>query len=163
MKENAMSSLQDRLKAAGIVWPDPSPAAGNYLPFVTVDGWVHVSGQLPMVGGQLVATGKVGADVSPDEAYQAARICAINGLALIRQALGGTDEALEKVRIVRVGGFVASAPGFTAQPRVINGASDLLVEILGDAGRHARAAVGVAELPLGAAVVVEFLARSLEA
>ncbi|MEB3186557.1 MAG: RidA family protein [bacterium] len=154
-----MPTLQERIQSAGIVWPEPSPAAGNYLPFVEADGWIHVSGQLPMVSGQLVATGKVGADVSLDEAYQAARVCAINGLALIRQALGGSDEALERVRIVRVGGFVASAAGFTAQPRVINGASDLLVEILGEAGRHARAAVGVAELPLGAAVEVEFLAR----
>ncbi len=154
-----MSTLQDRIQAAGIVWPPPSPAAGNYLPYVEEDGWIHVSGQLPMVAGQLVSTGKVGADVTLEDAYQAARVCAINGLALIRQALGGSDEALERVRIVRVGGFVASAPGFTAQPRVINGASDLVVEILGEAGRHARAAVGVAELPLGAAVEVEFLAR----
>jgi enamine deaminase RidA (YjgF/YER057c/UK114 family) len=150
-------AIEARLEALGITLPEPAAAVANYLPVVEEGGWITVSGQLPLRDGTLTCTGYVGQDVSPEEAYQAARLCAINGLALIRQAAG----SLERVRIVRVGGFVASAPGFTAQPQVINGASDLLVEVLGERGRHARAAVGVAELPLGAAVEVEFSARIL--
>lgn len=150
-------SIETRLKELGITLPEPSTAVANYLPVVEVDGWITVSGQLPMRDGKLTCTGHVGDTVTPEEAYQAARLCAINGLALIKQAAG----SLERVRIVRVGGFVASAKGFTGQPMVINGASDLLVEVLGDRGRHARAAVGVAELPLGAAVEVELHARIL--
>lgn len=156
-----MAVIEDRLKTLGIALPKPAPAAGNYAPVLDVDGWIYVSGQLPMVDGKLVSTGKVGADVSAEDAYAAARTCAINALALIREALGGHDAALEAIQIVRVGGFVASAPGFTQQPKVINGASDLLVEVLGERGRHARAAVGVAELPLGASVEVEVVARRL--
>lgn len=158
-----MAVVADRLKSLGITLPRPAPAAGNYVPVLEVDGWIYVSGQLPMVDGKVVSTGKVGADVSAEDAYQAARTCAINALALIREALGGEDAALETVRIVKVGGFVASASGFTQQPKVINGASDLLVEVLGERGRHARAAVGVAELPLGASVEVELVARRLGA
>lgn len=149
--------IEARLKELGITLPEPAAAAGNYLPVVEEGGWIYVSGQLPLRDGQLTCTGYVGQDVTIEDAYQAARLCAINGLGLIKQAAG----SLDRVRIVRVGGFVASAPGFTAQPKVINGASDLLVEVLGDRGRHARAAVGVAELPLGAAVEVEFTARIL--
>lgn len=156
-----MSHVAERLQALGLTLPTPAPAAGNYLPVLEIDGWLYVSGQLPMVDGQLVATGKVGRDLSVEAAYAAARTCAINALALIRQALGGSDEALDRVQIVRIGGFVASAEGFTAQPKVVNGASDLLVELLGERGRHARAAVGVYELPLGAAVEVELVARRL--
>lgn len=156
-----MSTVEARLSALGITLPKPNPAVANYLPVVEQDGWIHVSGQLPMANGALTCTGKVGAEVGVDDAYQAARLCAINGLALIKDVLGGHDGALENVRIVRVGGFVASAEGFTGQPKVINGASDLLVEVLGENGRHARAAVGVAELPLGAAVEVELLAKKL--
>lgn len=147
--------IEARLKELGITLPAPSAAVANYLPVVEEGGWITVSGQLPLRDGQLTCKGYVGQDVTPEEAYEAARLCAINGLALIQQAAG----SLERVRIIRVGGFVASAAGFTAQPQVINGASDLLVEVLGERGRHARAAVGVAELPLGAAVEVEFSAR----
>ncbi|MNX67916.1 Endoribonuclease L-PSP [compost metagenome] len=156
-----MATVQERLTALGISLPAPSAAVANYLPVVELDGWIYVSGQLPMANGALTCTGKVGAEVGVDDAYQAARLCAINGLALIKSALGGGDDSLENVRIVRVGGFVASAEGFTGQPKVINGASDLLVEVLGENGRHARAAVGVAELPLGAAVEVELIAKKL--
>lgn len=156
-----MVTVQARLESLGITLPRPAAAAGNYLPIVETDGWLYISGQLPLSEGQLTCTGKVGAEVTVEEAYAAARLCAINALALIKEALGGEEDALEHVRLVRVGGFVASAPGFTAQPKAINGASDLLVEVLGDRGRHARAAVGVAELPLGAAVEVEFVARRL--
>jgi enamine deaminase RidA (YjgF/YER057c/UK114 family) len=150
-------TIETRLSELGITLPEPSVAVANYLPVVEDGGLITVSGQLPLRDGQLTCTGYVGGDVSVEDAYQAARLCAINGLALIKQAAG----SLERVRIIRVGGFVASAAGFTGQPKVINGASDLLVDVLGDRGRHARAAVGVAELPLGAAVEVEFTARIL--
>ena len=150
-------TIETRLKELGITLPEPSTAVANYLPVVEDAGLITVSGQLPMRDGHLAYTGYVGKDVTVEDAYQAARLCAINGLALIKQAAG----SLDRVRILRVGGFVASAPGFTGQPKVINGASDLLVDVLGDRGRHARAAVGVAELPLGAAVEVEFTARIL--
>ncbi len=150
-------TIENRLAELGITLPEPSTAVANYLPVVEDAGLITVSGQLPLRDGQLTCTGYVGGDVSVEDAYQAARLCAINGLALIKQAAG----SLDRVRIIRVGGFVASASGFTGQPKVINGASDLLVEVLGDRGRHARAAVGVAELPLGAAVEVEFTARIL--
>ena len=150
-------SIETRLKELGITLPEPSTAVANYLPVVEDAGLITVSGQLPMRDGHLAYSGYVGKDVSVEDAYQAARLCAINGLALIKQAAG----SLDRVRILRVGGFVASAPGFTGQPKVINGASDLLVDVLGERGRHARAAVGVAELPLGAAVEVEFTARIL--
>ncbi len=156
-----MPVVEDRLKTLGITLPTPAPAAGNYAPVLDVEGWIYISGQLPMVDGKVVSTGKVGGDVSVEDAYQAARTCAINALALLYQAMGAHEGALDDVQIVRVGGFVASAPGFTQQPKVINGASDLFCEVLGDRGRHARAAVGVAELPLGASVEVEVVARRL--
>ncbi len=155
MKTNTAAT---RLEELGLELPAPTAAVANYLPFVLEDGWIYVSGQLPLVEGQLTCRGLVGADVTIEEAYQAARRCALQALALIGQAAGNLDN----VRIVRVGGFVASAPGFFDQPKVINGASDLFVEILGDLGKHARAAVGVAGLPLGAAVEVEVLARVLD-
>lgn len=156
-----MALVTDRLKTLGITLPTPAPAAGNYVPVLDADGWIYVSGQLPMQDGKLVSTGKVGADLSVEDGYEAARLCAINALAMIFEINGRHERALEGIQIVRVGGFVASAPGFTQQPKVINGASDLLVEVLGDYGRHARAAVGVAELPLGASVEVELVARRL--
>lgn len=150
-------NAQQRLDSLGISLPTPPAAAGNYLPVVMNDGWIFVSGQLPVSEGRITCTGKVGEDVTLEDAYQAARLCAINALGLLNQAAGGLDA----IQILRVGGFVASAKGFTSQPKVINGASDLLVEVLGNRGKHARAAVGVAELPLGAAVEVEFTARLL--
>jgi len=156
-----MAAVEDRLKSLGITLPKPAPAAGNYVPALDIDGWIYVSGQLPMVDGKVVSTGKVGAEVSVEDAYAAARTCAINALAMLYEVLGGHEGVLEGIQIVRVGGFVASAPGFTQQPKVINGASDLLVEVLAEYGRHARAAVGVAELPLGASVEVELVAKKL--
>ena len=153
-----MSTAATRLEELGLELPAPTAAVANYVPFVLEDGWIHVSGQLPLVDGKLTCRGSVGADVTTEDAYQGARRCALQALALIRQAAGNLDN----VRIVRVGGFVASAPGFYDQPKVINGASDLFVEVLGDLGKHARAAVGVAGLPLGASVEVEVLARVLD-
>lgn len=158
-----MGAIEDRLKTLGITLPKPAAAAGNYVPVLDADGWIYVSGQLPMVEGKVASTGKVGADVSLEDAYAAARTCAINALALLYEINGGHEGALENLQIVRVGGFVASAPGFTDQPKVINGASDLLGQVLGENGRHARAAVGVAELPLGASVEVELVAKRLGA
>ena len=147
-------SIQQRLAALGIELPAPPKPVAAYVPAVTAGGMVYVSGQLPSAAGQVKYAGKVGADVTPEDGYQAARLCAINALSVLQGEVGD----LERVaRIVRVGGFVNSAPGFTAQPQVINGASELLGEVFGDAGRHARAAVGVSELPLNAAVEVELL------
>jgi enamine deaminase RidA (YjgF/YER057c/UK114 family) len=124
-----------------------------YLPAVRTGNHVYVSGQLPMVDGKLEVIGKVGAEVSPEQAKQLAARCALNALAAIDDLVG-----LEKVvRFVKIVGFVASARGFTGQPGVINGASEFFVEIFGDQGRHARSAVGVAELPLGAPVEVEVI------
>ncbi|ASR01326.1 RidA family protein [Gordonia rubripertincta] len=147
----------DRLAELGIALPDVVPPVASYTPAVRTGNLVYTSGQLPIVDGELSVHGKVhdGAEgvVRPDEATAAARACALNALAAVH-ALVGIDSV---VRIVKVVGFVASAPGFTGQPKVINGASDLLGEIFGDAGVHARSAVGVAELPLGAPVEVELI------
>lgn len=147
-----MTALQ-RLESLGLSLPTPPAAAGSYVALQEVEGILYVSGQLPMKDGKLFSKGKVGDTVSLEEAQEAARICTLNGLAILHNFAG-----LDNIRIIRVGGFVASANGFTDQPKVINGCSDLLVEVLGDRGKHARAAVGVAELPLGASVEVEFIA-----
>jgi enamine deaminase RidA (YjgF/YER057c/UK114 family) len=116
---------------------------------------VYVSGQIPRLDGKVLATGKVGAEISPEKAKELAAVCALNGLGVLEAAVGLGNI----VRIVKLVGFVASAPGFTGQPGVINGASELFMEALGDAGRHARSAVGVSELPLGAPVEVELIAE----
>ncbi|MXP23750.1 RidA family protein [Gordonia sp. HNM0687] len=146
-----------RLAELGITLPDVVTPAGSYVPAVRSGNLVFTAGQIPIVDGKLEVVGKVhvGAEgvVDPDQATQAARQCALNALAAV-DGLVGIDSI---VRIVKVVGFVASAPGFTGQPAVINGASDLLGEIFGDAGVHARSAVGVAELPLGASVEVEMI------
>src|SRR5580693_2106337 len=127
-----------------------------YVPAVRTGSYVYVSGQLPVVDGKLPATGKVGDAVSAQDAAGLARTCALNALAAAAEAAGGLDAI---VRIVKVLGFVASAPGFNGQPQVVNGASELLIEVFGEAGRHARSAVGVAELPLDAPVEVELIAE----
>ncbi|XVS64767.1 RidA family protein [Actinosynnema sp. CA-299493] len=142
-----------RLAELGVELPEVAAPVAAYVPAVRTGQLVFTSGQLPFVKGTLAATGKVGGDVSPEEAKAHARTCALNALAAI-DALVGLDQV---VRVVKLVGFVASADGFTGQPAVINGASDLLGEVFGDAGRHARAAVGVAELPLGAPVEVELI------
>jgi enamine deaminase RidA (YjgF/YER057c/UK114 family) len=144
---------RDRLTDLGLALPAMAPPAGAYVPAVQTGNHVYVSGQLPMVDGTLLATGKVGADVTAERAKELARQCALNGLAAI-EALVGLDRV---VRVVKVVGFVASAQGFTAQPGVINGASELFGAVFGEAGRHARSAVGVAELPLDAPVEVELI------
>ncbi len=144
-------TVLERLAELGIALPAAPAAAGSYVPALVSGSMLYTSGQLPFVEGVLPATGKVGAEVSPEEANRYARTAALNVLAAAHAAVG-----LENIaRLVKVVGFVASAPGFTGQPGVINGASDLFVEVLGESGRHARSAVGVAELPLGTPVEVE--------
>jgi enamine deaminase RidA (YjgF/YER057c/UK114 family) len=145
-----------RLAELGLTLPPVVAPAGSYVPAVRTGQFVYTAGQLPVVDGKLPATGKVGAEVSPSDAAVLARTCALNALAAAAAAAGGLDQI---ARIVKVVGFVASAPGFNAQPQVINGASDLLVEVFGEDGRHARSAVGVAELPLNAPVEVELIAE----
>ncbi|GAB04970.1 RidA family protein [Gordonia amarae] len=150
-------SWSQRLTELGITLPAVVPPVAAYTPAVQTGNLVYTSGQLPIVDGALPLTGKVSETaegvVSPDDAYAAARQCALNALAAV-DALVGLDSI---VRVVKVVGFVASAPGFTGQPQVINGASEVLGEIFGDAGVHARSAVGVAELPLAAPVEVELI------
>ena len=146
----------ERLAELGLTLPPVVTPAGAYVPAVRTGQFVYTAGQLPVVDGKLPATGKVGAEVSSADAAGMARTCALNALAAAAAAAGGLDQV---ARIVKVVGFVASAPGFNAQPQVINGASDLLVEVFGEDGRHARSAVGVAELPLNAPVEVELIAE----
>jgi enamine deaminase RidA (YjgF/YER057c/UK114 family) len=146
----------DRLAALGLTLPPvPAPVAA-YVPAVRTGGFVYTSGQLPTVDGKLPAVGKVGAEVSAADAADLARTCALNAIAAAASAAGGLDAI---GRIVKVTGFVASAPGFSGQPQVLNGASELLLEVFGEDGRHARSAVGVAELPLNAPVEVELIAE----
>lgn len=142
-----------RLAELGIELPGVAAPLAAYVPAVQTGSHVYTSGQLPFVDGTLAATGKVGAEVSPEEAKGHARTAVLNALAAVH-ALVGIDSV---TRIVKVVGFVASAEGFTGQPAVVNGASELLGEIFGDQGKHARSAVGVAELPIGAPVEVELI------
>lgn len=137
----------------GIELPEVVAPLAAYVPAVRTGNLVYTSGQLPMEGGKLRAEGKVGAEVSADDGKALARVCGLNALAAVH-ALVGIDSV---VRVVKVVGFVASAPGFTGQPAVINGASELLGEVFGPAGAHARSAVGVSELPLNAPVEVELI------
>lgn len=142
-----------RLAELGLVLPAVAKPLAAYVPAVRTGNLVYTAGQLPLVDGKLTHTGKAGAEVSPEHARVAARTCALNALAAI-DALVGIDNV---TRIVKVVGFVASAPGFSGQPGVINGASELLGEVFGEAGQHARSAVGVSELPLDAPVEVELI------
>ncbi len=152
-----MAAIMSRLEQLGIALPDaPAPVAA-YIPFVRTGNLLYISGQVPFRDGELIARGPVPSAVSVEQATDAARQCVLNGLAVVADALEGDLDRLD--RIVRLGVFVASDPGFTDQPMVANGASELLVEILGEAGRHARAAVGSVSLPLGATVEVEMIAQ----
>lgn len=147
-------SIAERLAELGIELPTVVPPVASYVPAVSANGFVYTSGQLPMVDGAMPRTGKVGAAVSAEDAKADARQCALNALAAIDAEIGSLDRI---TRIVKVVGFVNSADGFSGQPGVVNGASDVLGEIFGDAGVHARSAVGVAELPLDAPVEVELI------
>ncbi|MGV0992923.1 MAG: RidA family protein [Mycobacterium sp.] len=146
-------STSKRLAELGITLPSVAKPLAAYVPAVQTGNLVYTSGQLPLTEGKLTHAGKVGAEVTPEDAKAAARTCALNALAAI-DALVGIDRV---TRVVKVVGFVASAPGFNGQPGVVNGASEFLGEVFGDAGIHARSAVGVAELPLAAPVEVELI------
>lgn len=148
-----MSRVADRLAELGLKLPDVVPPVAAYVPALRNGSLVWTSGQIPMVDGQLTATGLVGGDVTAEDAKDLARTCALNALA----AVGSVVDLDSVVRVVKVVGFVASAPGFYGQPGVVNGASELLGEVFGENGRHARSAVGVAVLPLNAPVEVEIV------
>jgi len=146
-------TVDGRLKELGIEIPTPAAPAANYIPFVKSGNLVFVSGQIPLVAGKIEGVGKVGKDLTTEQAKAIARICAIN---LIAQAKAACDGDLDRmVRVVKVGGFVNCIDGYTEQPEVINGASDLMVAAFGDNGRHSRFAVGTNALPRGVAVEVE--------
>lgn len=145
--------ITNRLSELGITLPSPAAPAANYLPYVITGNQLVVSGNLPFGKDGLEYVGKVGDDISLEEAQASAKLCAINILAQVKMALGGDLSRIK--RLVRLGGFVNCTPDYTQQPAVINGASDFMVEVLGEAGKHARAAVGVASLPLGVSVEID--------
>jgi len=147
-----MGSIDARLKALGIELPTPAAPVANFLPFVRSGDLLFVSGQVPMGASGLEYVGKLGAGADVEFGRAAARLCAINLIAQVKAAIGDLDGL---VRVVKLTGFVNSAPDFGDQPKVVNGASDLMVEVFGDRGRHSRSAVGVASLPFGVAVEVE--------
>lgn len=149
-----MSTIDARLAELGITLPEAPKPVAAYVPCVRSGSLLFVSGQVPLRDGSLVAEGPVPSVTSPEDAAAAARQCVLNGLAVMKAALGDLDQVRQ---VVRVGIFVCSDPGFTGQPAVGNGASELLMEVFGEAGRHARAAVGSVALPLGASVEVEFV------
>lgn len=146
-------SPRERLSALGVTLPAVTPPLAAYVPAVRTGNLVYTSGQLPLIGKDLPHSGKVGDRVTPEQATAAARVCALNALAAV-DALVGLDAVTQVVKVI---GFVASAPGFTGQPAVVNGASEFLGEVFGEAGAHARSAVGVAELPLDAPVEIELI------
>jgi enamine deaminase RidA (YjgF/YER057c/UK114 family) len=146
-------SASVRLGQLGIELPEVAKPLASYVPAVRSGNLVYTAGQLPMQAGKLAATGKIGAEVTPEHGKALARICALNALAAVDSVVG-IDAVTQVVKVV---GFVASAPGFNGQPGVVNGASDLLAEVFGDRGGHARSAVGVSELPLDAPVEVELV------
>lgn len=149
-----MTSVEQKIKDLGLNLPETTKPLAAYIPAVQSGNLVFTSGQLPMMQGELLKKGKVGKEVSAEEAKELARVCALNALAAIKMTIGD----LEKIkRVVKVVGFVSSAPDFSGQPGVINGASEFLGEVLGDRGIHARSAVGVAVLPLDAPVEVELI------
>ena len=145
--------VRTRLGQLGVVLPQVTAPLASYVPAVRTGNLVYTSGQLPIEGGKLAGTGKVGGEISPEQGKALARICALNALAAVESVV----DIDAVIRVVKVVGFVASAPGFNGQPSVINGASDLLAEVFGDNGAHARSAVGVSELPLDAPMEVELI------
>jgi enamine deaminase RidA (YjgF/YER057c/UK114 family) len=155
--EDPASSPDARLSALGLTLPAVVAPLAAYVPAVKTGTTVYTAGQLPMADGQLLSTGKVGAEVGAAEAAALARTCALNALAAAASVAGGLSSIK---RIIKLTGYVASAPDFTGQPQVVNGASELLLEIFGEAGRHARSAVGTAVLPLNAPVEVELIVET---
>lgn len=151
-----ISAVEQRLEELGLSLPEVAAPVAAYVPAVVSGSYVYTSGQLPFINGELPASGKVGAGVSPEDAKNLAAACAVNALAAVKAKIGDLDRI---TRIVKVVGFVASDPSFTGQPGVVNGASELLGKVMGEAGAHARSAVGVAVLPLDAPVEVELIAE----
>lgn len=149
-------SIESKLQEMGLTLPEAPKPVAAYVPAVKSGGYVYTAGQIPLVGGELKYKGKVGGGVDEAKGYEAARVCALNCLSVIKSQIGSLDD-IEQV--VKVTGFVASAPGFNGQPKVINGASELLGQLFGDRGQHARSAVGVNELPLDATCEVEMIVR----
>ncbi|HYH41529.1 MAG TPA: RidA family protein [Burkholderiales bacterium] len=147
------SNIDKRLAELGITLPPPGAPGGNYVPFVVVGELAFMAGQVAREAGKMKYVGKVGRDVSVEEGAAAARLCAVNLLAQLKAACGGDLDRVE--RCVRLGGFVNSPPDFFEHPKVVNGASDLMVEVFGERGQHARTAVGVSALPMDSAVEVE--------
>ena len=147
------ANIDKRLDELGITLPPPGSPAGNYVPFVIVNDLVFMAGQVAREAGKMKYTGKVGRDISVEDGQAAARLCALNLLSQLKAACGGDFNRVD--RCVRLGGFVNSPPDFFDHPKVINGASDLMVQVLGERGQHARTAVGVSALPLDSAVEVE--------
>ncbi|WP_339782217.1 RidA family protein [uncultured Thalassospira sp.] len=144
--------IETRLDELGITLPQANAPVANYLPYVRSGNLVNISGQITMENGELKFIGKLGKDYGVEDGQKAARLCALNLVAQLRAAIGDLDKV---TRVVKLNAFVNSAPDFTDQPKVVNGASDTMVEIFGDAGKHARSAVGVASLPLGVAVEID--------
>jgi len=146
--------IEKRIEALGLDLPEVPKPVASYIPAVHSGNYVFTSGQLPVIKGELTRRGKVGSDLTVEEGYECAKVAALNCLAAVQSVVGALDRVK---RVVRVVGFVNSAPGVEDQPKVINGASDLLVEIFGDQGKHARLALGTSELPMGAPVEVEMV------
>ena len=144
--------IEARLKALDLVLPEARAALGSYVPFLHLDGQLYIAGQLPLVDGKVAVAGKLGAELDLGQGQAAARLCALHILAQARAALRDLDRI---VQLLRLNGFVNAAPGFADHPKVLNAASDLMVEILGNKGIHTRIAVGCASLPLGAAVEID--------
>lgn len=151
-------SFEQQLKQLGLELPAPPKPVANYVPVVRTGDLLFLSGVLPSRDGQLVMTGKLGENLTVEQGAEAARVAVLNGLSIIRSVAGSLDRVKQIVKMV---GYIASAPGFTDQPQVLNGASDLLVSLFGDAGRHARVAVGAAELPRHAPVEIELIVQVL--
>lgn len=147
---------EDKLKEQGLILPDVAKPVAAYVPAVRSGDYVYTSGQIPLVKGEVKYKGKLGQEFSVEEGYEAAKICALNCLAAVKSVAGSLDNVEKVVKIV---GFVNSAAGFTDQPKVVNGASELVGKVFGSAGEHARSAVGVSELPLGVAVEVEMIVK----
>ncbi|WP_349827136.1 RidA family protein [Brevibacterium litoralis] len=154
-----MTAVEQKLESLGLPVPAVVPPKGAYSPAVRSGEYVYTSGQLPVVDGELLATGKLGGEVSLEQGYEAAKIAALNALAAVKDVVGDLDRIAQVVKVV---GYVASTPDFTKQPLVINGASEFLGEVLGEKGQHARSAVGMSVLPLDTPVEVEMIVRITE-
>jgi len=149
-------TVEEKLNSLGFTLPQTPKPVAAYIPAIQANDFIFTSGQLPIVNGELKFKGKLGKEITKEQGYEAAKICALNALSAIKSVIGDLDRIEQIVKVV---GFVASAEGFTEQPAVVNGASEFLKALLGEKGAHARSAVGMAELPLGAAVELEMIVQ----